>query len=328
MKKLLTLLIASSLVSLAQANDVQLIVQKVNNNGAVAGDTYRVFAQMPEVTHSLHIVFGDMQNPLTIESTAPFYQHEYGGNSAVNLSDAAMQTSVALQYDSYITVGYSNSTDNGMWDIGVDFTDFNEGQSILVNNGGWFMIPTDAKCTPDASGLVLIAQFTTTGVVTGTLNLQGWTSPQQVWQKKGLTFTTTQAQTFGCTDAAASNYSAEATFNDGTCHFDGGNQEQQAVLAVSESKEAVTNSWEIFPNPLRDNLIHVQFKTAIDFRKVASKIEILDMTGKLIVSQMISADSVVGGNRITLTQDLANGSYKVVLTQANKQETQTLVVQK
>ncbi|MFN0031697.1 MAG: T9SS type A sorting domain-containing protein [Flavobacteriales bacterium] len=328
MKKITTLFLAlASCIAVYATDEVQLIVQKVNNQSAAAGNTYRVFAQMPDAQHSLHIVFGDATSPINITSTAPFYQHPYGGHSAVNLSAATVATSATLAYDSYITVGYENSADNGMWDIGVDFSTF-ENSSLNTSNGGWFLLPTDAKCNADARGLVLIAQFTTTGVVTGTLNLQGWTAPQEVWQKKGLTFSTTNAQTFGCTDATATNYNASATWNDGTCEHDGQSNTTQAALTSSDNKEAVANSWEIFPNPLRDDLIHIQFKKEIDLKSAPVQVDILDMQGKLVTSQIINADAVVNGNRFTITQDLAAGTYSVVLTQGDKKETQKLLVEK
>lgn len=329
MKKTLFFFAAALMSATIWATNAQLVVEQVNNNGAVSGNTYRVYAQMPDAQHSLHIVYGDMENPLMIETTAPFYQNSFGGYSAVNLSQAAMEINPALKYDSYITLGYDNSADNSMWDIGVDFDEFNAGNGIMTNDGGWFLLPTDAKCTAGSNNLILIAQFTTTGVVTGTLNLQGWLGPQEVWREKGLTFTTTNAQVFGCTDATASNYSANATYNDGTCTYNSTtNTTQQTGHNGVVSKTENTNSWEIFPNPLRDNLIHLQFKNTIDVVKASTKVEIVDMTGKLIVSKMISQDAVVGGNRITLTQDLASGTYKVVLTQGGKQESQTLIVEK
>ncbi len=329
MKNTFLLLSALAIMSFANATDAQLIVQQVPNQNTVPGSTYRLFAQMPDAAHSLHIVFGDAQNPLHIESTAPFYQHPYGGHSALNLNDATLQISSALMYDSYITLGYRNGTDNNMSDIGVDFAAFGDGNQISTNNGGWFLLPTDAKCNAEASGLVFIGQFTTTGIVTGTLNLQGWTGPQQAWLKKGLTFSTANAQIFGCTDASAANYSATATFNDGTCtHNNSNGQTTQSYTQATKGGVETTNTWEVFPNPLRDNLIHVQFKNAIDFKKEITTVEILDMTGRLLLSQNITNENAVGGNRITLVQELSNGTYKVVLTQSNRKETQTLVVQK
>ena len=169
MKKTLFFLAAALMSATTWANNAQLVVEQVNNNGAVSGNTYRVYAQMPDAQHSLHIVYGDMENPLLIETTAPLYQNSFGGYSAVNLSQAALDINPALKYDSYVTLGYDNSADNSMWDIGVDFDEFNAGNGIVTNDGGWFLLPTDAKCTAASNNLILIAQFTTTGVVSGTL---------------------------------------------------------------------------------------------------------------------------------------------------------------
>src|SRR5690349_13351504 len=129
MKRALTYLSACLFAVSAQASDVKLVVQKVDNGGIVPGNTYRVYAQMPDASHSLHIVYGDQANPLHIESTAPFYQHENVGASASGLLASEAELHPAMKYDSWITLGYQDSEDNDMWHLGVDFSTFD-------NNGG------------------------------------------------------------------------------------------------------------------------------------------------------------------------------------------------
>ncbi len=97
MKKTLFFLVAGMLSATSWATNAQLVVEQVNNNNAVTGNTYRVYAQMPDAQHSLHIVYGDMENPLLIETTAPLYQNSFGGYSAVNLSQAALDINPALK---------------------------------------------------------------------------------------------------------------------------------------------------------------------------------------------------------------------------------------
>jgi len=322
MKKALLLFTAISLAVVMHSADVKLVVQKVDNGGVVAGSTFRVYAQMPTTEHSLHIVYGDEAHPLKVESTAPFYQNQYGGHSAAGVSENVFASEPAMKFDSWITLGYANNVSNDMWDLGVDFSTFDNGGSIMATNGGWFLIPTDNKCQQDNSGLVLIAQFTTTGTATGTLNLQGWQGANNPWRAEGLTFSTSDFETFGCNDKLAANYNADATFNDGTCVFS-----SDINTAPRPAPFTPANAWDVFPNPLRENMINVQFNN-IDVKEIQTRIDILDMTGKLVGSHQVSADAVIGGNRVVINQDLASGTYSVVLIQGDIQESKLIVVEK
>jgi hypothetical protein len=322
MKKLTLFACALMLGQVILANDVKLIVQRVDNHGVVSGSTYRLYAQLATPQQSLHIVYGDQTNPLSIESTSPLFQNQYCGHSAAFVSPPVVELDATAAYDSWITLGYDNNQSNDMWDIGVDFSSFDSNGSIQSNNGGWFLIPTDEKCQQNESGLVLLAQFTTTGVVSGKLNLQGWNTPQDAWRATGLTFTTSQAYVFGCTDSKASNYNVNAEFNDGSCDYQSAEQ-QPDIVNVS----APQASWDVFPNPLRDNMLNIQFN-GIDIKQTPTRIDILDMSGKLVGSHNVSAGSLIGGNRVIIEQSLAAGNYQAVLVQNGKQEAKTIVVQK
>ncbi len=327
MKKVIAIFLVQILALCSLANEAQLIVQKIDNNNAVQGSTYRLFAQMPSAQHSLHVVFGNAAYPLNIQSTAPFYQHPLGANSAMGINDAVVAASPTLVYDSYITLGYTSSTNNGMWELGLNFEQFNSGNSISTSNGGWFLLPTDAKCVAPANQLILLAQFTTTGIVTGTLNLQGWTSPQQAWNAYSLTFSTDDAETFGCTSNSATNYNSQATYNDGSCQFGGVVvNTNQAANDVEDKVASIATGWDVFPNPINNDLFHLQFKNAIDFKDTVANLDIIDAAGRIVYTQTITGS--LANNRLTITQSLANGNYNVVLTHAGKREVHTLVVQK
>lgn len=317
---LFSLFIVSQIVMAAEP---QLIVQKVDNQGLVQGNTYRLYAQLPSAQHSLHIVFGDLDHPMHIESTAPFYQHPFGGHSAINISEALIAAAPAVQFDSWITVGYENGTGNNMWEVGVDYADFNTGGSILANNGGWFLLPTDQKCSPLDNNLVLIGQFTSTGIVSGTLNLQGWSNPQEPWQAIGLSFTTNDSKIFGCTDSAAANYNPSATFDDGSC----AGSDKPAEQSVGVTDISANDGWGVFPNPLRDNLINIQFSKPIS-TDGKTHIDIIDMSGKMIASHKLTGDNISGGNRVTLKQALAGGTYQILLVEGQNIQTKSIVVGK
>jgi hypothetical protein len=327
MKKSLLIAAAFAACSITKATDVasndlqplRLVVREVSHEGAnVPGHTYRVYAQLPSAQYSLQVVYGDAAHPLRIESSAPFFQSPFAGASAAGVSSAALQADAAVRFDSWITVGYDSNEGNDMWDLGVDFATFDQGGSITANNGGWFLIPTDEKCTPDAQGLVLIGQFTSTGEINGVLNLQGKTNEGETWRQNGLTFNTRNSEVFGCTDNKASNFNPNATFNDGSCI--GGE-------CIPKPETALTSAtgWDVFPNPLRDNLINIQLHS-LEVKPGAS-LEIIDAKGSLVASFVVGKNATQNGNRITIDQALQSGTYQVVLQQQGQRETKTIIVQ-
>jgi hypothetical protein len=329
MKKNLLAAAAFAACSLTQAQSAQeptndfhplrLVVQEINHAGAnVPGRTFRVYAQLPATQYSLQVVYGDAAHPMRIESSAPFFQSPFAGASSAGVSAAALQADPSVQFDSWITVGYENNEGNNLWDLGVDFTSFDQGGAIAANNGGWFLIPTDDKCAPDAQGLVLIGQFTSTGEINGVLNLQGKTGEGKTWRQQGLTFNTRNSEVFGCTDSKASNFNPSATFNDGSC-IGGGCIPAPATDATDAS------GWDVFPNPLRTNLVNIQLHS-LEVKPGAS-LDIIDAKGGVVASFVVGKNATQNGNRITLDQALTSGTYQVVLHQGGQRESKTLVVQ-
>jgi hypothetical protein len=322
MKSIFTLALSVFTFAHVAAADVQLIVQKVENGGLVPGNTYRLYAQLPGDDYSLHAVWGDTQHPLMIESTAPFYQHPLGQYSSNGIHQNIIDIAPEIAFDSFITLGYADSEANSLWDIGVDFSSFDEGGEILTNNGAWFLLPENEKCSPaNGSNLILLGQFTTQGIASGTLNLQGWSANKQTWNALGLKFATTDAKTFGCTDANASNFNPNANFNDGSCITEA----SEGVLNTQEL--AASQTWSVFPNPVRDNLVHIQFSKGFVISSNAV-LEIYDMSGKRLAQHVLSNGSWTASNRLTVNQQLAGGTYKIVINDGNKSESQTLIVAK
>ena len=81
--------------------------------------------------------------------------------------------------DSFVTIGLTDSTDNLLQRIGVDFTSFNDASTtsaISVDNGAWFITPDDPQGTAGnyTGNRVLIGQFTVgeDESVSGSVNLQ------------------------------------------------------------------------------------------------------------------------------------------------------------
>lgn len=322
MRKLYTLALVALVSAKAYSADVALVVQKVDNQGAVPGNTYRVFVHVPSSDYTVHAVWGDAENPLVIESTAPFYQHPMGMHTSGGIHPNVVGVAPELAFDSYVTLGYENATDNSLWEVGVDFSSFNEGGEIMTGNGAWFLLPENEKCQAGQGNLIFIGQFTTTGVASGTLNLQGWKSGREGWSLKGLHFVTTDAQVFGCMDRNAANYNAQASFDDGSCE---NTQAPETALDVAGIESG--SGWSVFPNPVRDNLVHIQLNGKTEWSS-KTMIEFFDMSGKRVSSQQMANAQWSSNNRITVQQQLAAGTYKIVLTDGAVSESKTLVVAK
>ena len=156
----------------------------------------------------------------------------------------------------------------------------------------------------------------------------GWDGPNNNWQARNLTFTTAEAVVFGCTDSGASNYNAQAGFNDGTCEYTANNNTHAAAghdVAVSRIDNVQT--WEVFPNPVREGMIHIQLSNEFDVTQ-NNVIKIMDNAGRLVKEIQVNDGMIIGGNKVSIEQDLAGGTYKVLLTQGAKTESKTFVVER
>jgi hypothetical protein len=317
----IALLLCASLAM--SAKNPELVVQRINNTGTVAGQTYRVFCKLPDAASTLQIVYGDAQHPLSIVTEGQLYQNEFGGSTSASINQNVIEAYPTLKYDSWLTVGFDNSTDNELWDLGVDFQSFDQSGQLHVDNGGWFLVPSSSKCAPNADGLVLLAQLTTTGKVTGTLNVQGLDSNGAVWNGLDLAFNTDNAMEFACGDKHAINYQPEANYHDDQlCTYKSG----QSPVGNSAA-EINKNDWSVFPNPMRDDLINIQFNTSLN-ESSKPTIQIFDNSGKLVHSEAIFNGKLIQSNRLTITKDLPAGAYQIVLTQGTAQSTKSLIVQK
>jgi hypothetical protein len=325
MKNSITLIIAIFAGTFLFAQNAQVIVEKVDNGGMVPGNTYKVYVQLNSPNHSLHAVFGDDDNSMSIQSTSPFFQHQYGGQTTVDVNAAILDMAPEVAYDSWVTIGASDASNNNLWDIGINFDSFNAGGELAIEDGAWFLVPTDAYTLPSSGQMILVAQLTTEGTASGSLNIQGWDENLEPWQERELAFSTVDAEVFGCTDASASNYDSAATFNNGTCEFDGSSTTPSPSTA-QESKDE--SNWQIFPNPIWEGQFNVQFSKVIDLEKGNMTLDIVDLQGKLVHSVEIDNSGVIGGNKLIVKKDLPAGLYNVTIRQGENSDTQQIVVQK
>ena len=155
--------------------------------------TYRMYINMAEANDKLTAVYGNDETPLDIQSTAPFYQDALGAVTPNSILEFYFDIFPTVVYDSWVTIGI----DRAPQDFGTGYSDVftasdpNQsttwmadfdpgagvsGSNILANTnvGGIWSVtnPTVQNGVPDENQRVLIGQFTTGGIITGSIAVQ------------------------------------------------------------------------------------------------------------------------------------------------------------
>jgi hypothetical protein len=175
-------------VGTATADFQYLSLEVVDNGGLVAGTTYDLYANV-DAGGRVDAVYGDGANTLSIGvNGGNFVQNIYGGNTSMDINPAFLPIFPSLAYDSFVTIGLTDSTGNVLNNIGIDFTGFGAGGALSTDNGTWFVTPDDAQ-GDESGGRVLLGRFTIDGgELVGSLNLQGRDSTGTVWNANGVTW--------------------------------------------------------------------------------------------------------------------------------------------
>lgn len=307
-----------------QASNVELVVERIDNGGAVPGETFRVYAVLESPEHTLHAIFGENEDALNIQTSGNFFQHPLGNFSTTDVNPNVIAMDPTLAFDSWVTLGAENASGNNLWTIGIDYDSFEAGAGFGTSNGAWFLVPTDENTKPLNGNMVLLMQLTTTGVASGSINIQGWDEDGMAWQARNLTFETSNAHTFGCTSSLANNYNANATYDDGSCTY-GLAEADGNSTGVTEVKEDKANGVVVFPNPIWDGQFNLQFENKVELSGENMILEIFDAQGKRVMAQEVGAGNLVGGNRLVVSHDLAAGTY-TVSARTSKMNTSTQIV--
>ncbi len=191
--------------------------------------TYRIYAHFSDPTEKLTGVYGYEEAPLYFHSDSTFYT-----NSIANIttSDNVFLYSAIpeLEFRTYLAHGVEerfepNSTEN--WHQSCSQNPFDSlrlGLSMDVGIGEQIywgkLYPIDHGL--EDSALRLIAQFTTTGNLTGMVNISSTYGfyNHAFNLHEGLTFSSNNLSILGCMDMTAMNYLPTATLNDG-CIYPG-----------------------------------------------------------------------------------------------------------
>ncbi len=150
------------------------------------GVTYAIYANV-DAGNQVNAVYGDADNTLSVEASGAFYQNAFGGNTPPN--PALISVFPSLAYDSFVTIGRATDVDNAMLEIGIDWTSFEAGGSIITDNGSWFATPDDAQVY-EVDGRVMIMQLTLaeTESFTFEINMQGKNADGSNWTALGVTY--------------------------------------------------------------------------------------------------------------------------------------------
>jgi hypothetical protein len=138
--------------------------------------TMRLYADFTASTDQLTGVFADSQSSLYIRSENGFYQNPFGGPTSLSINPDLFDIFPSLEYDSWVTIGSEDQVDNQMLDVGIDWSEFENGGDIEFDNGTWFATPDDMQVLAGNDLRVLLGQFTTYGwdsQLYGSINVLG-----------------------------------------------------------------------------------------------------------------------------------------------------------
>lgn len=219
----------------AHAQLTGLHVEPVITHDGVVGSsdltghtTYRVYATLTSPEDLVQAVFGSADSPLEIATTTSFWQtpgisEEFG----TQINPAFIALFPELAYDSWMTIGLATiptqgpegSEQIGSIGMNTELGIFEAGGNFLLNSevgGSFYALPGATNGIAGDDLEVLLGQFTTDGLLSGTLNLQVFVGGLSV--NAQLATESFEAGLPGCTDPEACNYEPAAELDNGSCN--------------------------------------------------------------------------------------------------------------
>ena len=210
--------------------------------------TYRLYIDMLNDSDYLSSLYGNSNTPLLISSTTSFYNDPAAsGGTASGVNPFFFPLFPTLAADSWATIGIDSQPVGSEVDISVVESGAQpwvaclqsggalDGSDLVINDetgGAWYVLNGNPNGLPDSeNSRVLFAQLTTSGVVSGTVNVQifeegdGGMSVYETFSFSGPGVYSADGDgsgggnSCGCTDESASNYDSSADYDDGSCEF-------------------------------------------------------------------------------------------------------------
>ena len=205
---------------------------------------YRFFVDMMDASDTFSAVFGNSEQPLLVNVPSGAFNTGFNTSwSASGLNPAFVSQFPEMSDDTYATIGLTgpastsgiaDAADPGLAeDPDQSITPFflTDGATQLAANmivgSSWFVLNDAGNASPNEDLQVLVLQVTTAGEISGQINVQvfpmGEGDEAQVlnflFDGAGTYTAGDAANACGCTDETATNYDADAAYDDGSCDY-------------------------------------------------------------------------------------------------------------
>jgi hypothetical protein len=181
------LLATSYMVPFSTSAQYSLVVSE--EPSVIDGMTkFRLYIQLSDPADQISAIFGTDKNPMTIEAPKGVFNSPFNGSwSASGLNPNFFEAMPSMVDDSFATIGLDGPASSGKPNsedpIMVDdrsnpwaqFFKENDAVKLEINTllgGSWFVLKTASNGLGDENLLVLIAQITTAGSISGNINAQ------------------------------------------------------------------------------------------------------------------------------------------------------------
>ena len=229
--------------------------------------TYRLYVNLVNPDDFVSSVFGNEEDPLSLETETGFYNDGFGAAVASGINPAFLTFFPTIAADSWITIGIESQNEGDEVAISTvedplqpfvaAFASPSEidGQNIVLNTttgGAWFVLNGTPNGLPDADGRVLIMQLSTSGGLSGVLPVQIFENGEGTNDLR-FTFIFDGVGTFGgavtseggCTDASACNFDAAATEDDGSCTYADAGYDCDGNCLADADDDGVCDEFEV-----------------------------------------------------------------------------------
>ena len=240
MKHILTISLFLLTLSLsAQSYPLEVEAHQVHSSteGLASLDgmtTYRLYITNLGATDFVSSIYGNNEDPLEISVPEGVYNSNFNASwSASGISPVFVGLFPEMEYDSYATIGLSQSAATSGIPNAADpsivedpsqqitpmfIVDGSTGVSVNSETGfACYILNGNPVGLPDEDGRVLIMQITTSGKLSGSINVQVF--PNSVGADFELYAYNFDSEATGCVYENACNYNPDAAIDDGSCVF-------------------------------------------------------------------------------------------------------------